>query len=130
MSSETETQQIGESHSAQDFGTPTSLRRRSVSVVESMEHDLEAMKSQVELQKLVIEDLQHKLSDSAVLVDKLQAELLQERMKNASHPPSHPALSQSIPTAAENGSLPQVAPGSRLNEALSIITSLRQSIRP
>ncbi len=36
------------------------------------EHDLEAMKSQVELQKLVIEDLQHKLSDSAVLVDKLQ----------------------------------------------------------
>jgi len=36
------------------------------------EHDLDAMKTQVELQKLVIEDLQHKLSDSVVLVEKLQ----------------------------------------------------------
>jgi hypothetical protein len=113
------------------------------------EHDLEAMKSQVELNKLVIEDLHNKLRDSLALVDKLevgvafghsvacnyfdchfQAELQQERMKNASRLPSHPADSQSTPSASESGSLPQVAPGSRLNEALSILTALRQSIRP
>ena len=64
------------------------------------EHDLEAMKSQVELNKLVIEDLHNKLRDSLALVDKLevgvafghsvacnyfdchyQAERQQERMK-------------------------------------------------
>jgi hypothetical protein len=113
------------------------------------EHDLEAMKSQVELNKLVIEDLHNKLRDSLALVDKLevgvafghpvacnyfdchfQAELQQERMKNASRLPSHPADAQSTPSASESGSLPQVAPGSRLNEALSILTALRQSIRP
>ncbi len=86
------------------------------------EHDLEAMKSQVELNKLVIEDLQHGLRDSLALVDKLevgvafghpvacdyfdchfQVELQQERTKNAARLPSHPADSQSTPSASESG---------------------------
>ncbi len=115
------------------------------------EHQLEAVQTQVGIQRLVIEDLEHKLSDALELVGKLevrvqafgylaaakqrfiilQAQLQQERLKNASspHPTEQLSNSESISRVIQNGSLLQDAPGTRLNEALSIIKALRESIR-
>ena len=61
----------------------------------------------------------------------LQADLRLERQKNESHPNIHadPSRSPSINGSLGTESLPPGAPGSRLNEALSIISALRQSLR-
>jgi hypothetical protein len=122
------------------------------------DHQLEGMREQIEMQKIVIQDLEGKLSDSHALIEKLQvcaevyfththpphpcdrqssllmllqADLRLERQKNESHQslPADPSRSPSINGSPGNGSLPPGAPGSRLNEALSIITALRQSLR-
>ncbi len=83
------------------------------------------------MQRIVIQDLEGKLGDSHALIEKLQADLRLERQKNESHQsvPADPSRSPSINGSPGNGLLPPGAPGSRLNEALSIISALRQSLR-
>jgi hypothetical protein len=61
----------------------------------------------------------------------LQADARLERQKNESLQslPVDPSRSLSINGSPGNGSLPPGAPGSRLSEALTIISALRQSLR-
>jgi hypothetical protein len=110
------------------------------------EDQLEAVRTQVAMQKIVIGDLERNLSDALALVEKLQVrwtacatalefqmvlqeELKQERIKNASfHGLAELPSAPSMTSISCNESLLQAAPGSRLKEALSIIAALRQSI--
>jgi hypothetical protein len=98
------------------------------------------------MQKIVIGDLELKLNDALALVENLQVcsiffaaarylnflqeELKQERIKNESLKDRLESThAQSVTSISGSECTPQAPPGSRLKEALSIISALRQSIR-